>query len=113
MILLKEVDDPERFGVAELDGDRVVRIVEKPAHPRTGLAVTGCYFYDARVFEITDVNNRYIEWGELRHHVLQGWWTDAGTVPSLHRASAMVAADKDNPVLRPPHLLLDEAGEEG
>ena len=127
MILLKEVDDSERFGVAELDGDRVVRIVEKPAHPRTRLAVTGCYFYDARVFEIidglepsargeleiTDVNNRYIDWGELRHHVLQGWWTDAGTVPSLHRASAMVAADKDNPVLRPPHLLLDGAGEEG
>ncbi|MCA9738677.1 MAG: NTP transferase domain-containing protein, partial [Gemmatimonadetes bacterium] len=52
MILLKEVDDPQRFGVAELEGDRVVRIVEKPAEPATNLAVTGCYFYDARVFEI-------------------------------------------------------------
>ena len=126
MILLKEVDDPERFGVAELDGDRVVRIVEKPKAPRTRLAVTGCYFYDARVFEIirglgrstrgelevTDVNNRYMEWGELQHHVLRGWWTDAGTVPSLHWASALVAGDNDNPVLSPPHLLLDGADEE-
>ena len=75
--LLKKVDDPERFGVAEVEGDRVLRVVEKPAHPPSNLAVTGCYFYDKRVFEIirglgrsergeleiTDVNNRYIEWG--------------------------------------------------
>ena len=123
MILLKEVNDPERFGVAELEGDRVVRIVEKPAAPRSRFAVTGCYFYDTRVFEIihglepsargeleiTDVNNRYLEWGELRHHVLSGWWTDAGTVPSLHRAAALIAAERSNPVLRPPHLLLHGA----
>jgi glucose-1-phosphate thymidylyltransferase len=121
MVLLKEVHDPERFGVAELDGDRIVRIVEKPKQPRSRLAVTGCYFYDARVFEIihglapsargeleiTDVNNRFLEWGELRHHTLQGWWTDAGTVPSLFRAAGLVAGDRDNPVLRPPHLLLN------
>ena len=126
MVLLKEVDDPERFGVAELEGDRVVRIVEKPAAPRSRFAVTGCYFYDSRVFEIihglepsargeleiTDVNNRYLEWGELRHHVLHGWWTDAGTVPSLYRASALVAGDRDNAVLRPPHLLLNGADSE-
>lgn len=123
MILLKEVADPERFGVAELEGGRVARIVEKPKQPRSRLAVTGCYFYDARVFEIihglapsargeleiTDVNNRYLAWGDLRHHVLGGWWTDAGTVSSLYRASALVAGDRDNPVLRPPHLRLHGA----
>lgn len=113
MILLKEVPDPHRFGVATVDGDRVVRIVEKPKEPETNWAVTGCYFYDARVFEIihglepsargeleiTDVNNRYIEWDALQHHTLEGWWTDAGTVGSLHRATDLVAADRDNPVL--------------
>jgi glucose-1-phosphate thymidylyltransferase len=113
MILLKEVDDPERFGVARVDGARVVEIVEKPANPPSRLAVTGCYLYDARVFdivktltpskrgelEITDVNNRYIEWGALRHHRVQGWWTDAGTVPSLHRASNLVSEDRSNAVL--------------
>ena len=104
-IILKEVPDPERFGVAELEGDRVVRIVEKPKEPKTSLAVIGIYMYDARVFdiiktlkpsnrgelEITDVNNRYAEWGELRFEILDGWWTDAGTIESLHRASNMVA----------------------
>ncbi len=113
MILLKEVDDPERFGVATLEGGRVVEIVEKPAAPATRLAVTGCYLYDDRVFdmidglvpsrrgelEITDVNNRYVRMGEMRHHVLDGWWTDAGTVSSLFRAAGLVASDADNPVL--------------
>ena len=123
MVLLKEVDDPERFGVAEMKDGRVARIVEKPKQPTSRFAVTGCYFYDARVFEIigglepsvrgeleiTDVNNRYLGWGELAHHVLAGWWTDAGTVASLYRASALVAGEKSNPVLRPPHLLLSGA----
>jgi glucose-1-phosphate thymidylyltransferase len=113
MILLKHVPDPERFGVARVDGDRVVEIVEKPADPPTRLAVTGCYFYDARVFdmigelepsgrgelEITDVNNRYVALGAMRHRVLEGWWTDAGTVPSLFRAAGLVAAERDNAVL--------------
>jgi glucose-1-phosphate thymidylyltransferase len=125
MILLKEVEDPERFGVAELEGDRVVRIVEKPRQPKSRFAVTGCYFYDARVFEIihglepsargeleiTDVNNRYLEWGALRHHVLSGWWSDAGTLSSLYRAAGLVARDRENPVLRPPYLLLEGASE--
>jgi glucose-1-phosphate thymidylyltransferase len=120
MILLKEVADPERFGVARVEGGRVVEIVEKPARPAGRLAVTGCYFYDARVFdmidalqpsargelEITDVNNRYVSQGAMRHRVLEGWWTDAGTVTSLHRAAGLVAAERDNPVLsgfaRPP-----------
>ncbi len=113
MILLKEVSDPERFGVASVEEDRVVGIEEKPTAPTSNMAVTGCYFYDARVFdivrtlspsdrgelEITDVNNRFIEWGAMSHHVLSGWWTDAGTVGSLYRATRMVA-DSPEPVLR-------------
>lgn len=118
MILLKEVDDPERFGVATLDGDRVTGIVEKPADPPTRLAVTGCYMYDAEVFrivaglepsargelEITDVNNHYIRAGRMRHAEVTGWWTDAGTVPSLHRAVDLVARDRDNPVIAEPRV---------
>jgi len=109
-ILLKEVADPERFGVAEVEDGRVARIVEKPAAPRSNLAVTGIYMYDARVFEIistlepsrrgeleiTDVNNRYAAWGELEHEMLEGWWTDAGTVESLHRAANMIASTGAN-----------------
>lgn len=114
MILLKRVDDPERFGVAEVEGERVVGIEEKPTAPQSPLAVTGCYLYDARVFEIidgldpsargeleiTDVNNRYIEWGEMRHTEVEGWWTDAGTIPSLYRATRFVAQSDGNTVLR-------------
>jgi glucose-1-phosphate thymidylyltransferase len=106
-LLLKEVDDAERFGVAEIDGDRVVAIHEKPEVPPSRLAVTGIYMYDARVFdiirtlepsardelEITDVNNRYIQWGALQYEMLEGWWTDAGTVGSLFRASGLVAGE--------------------
>ena len=104
-ILLKKVDDPERFGVPELDGDRVVRIEEKPSKPKSDYAVTGIYFYDETVFdiiktlepsgrgelEITDVNNHYINRGEMTWNELEGWWTDAGTFESLLRASNMVA----------------------
>ncbi len=104
-ILLKEVKDPQRFGVPVLEGDRVVRIEEKPAQPKSSYAVTGIYFYDARVFdivktlkpsgrgelEITDVNNAYIASGELTWNVLDGWWTDAGTIESLYLANQLVA----------------------
>jgi glucose-1-phosphate thymidylyltransferase len=104
-ILLKEVHDPQRFGVAELDGDKVRNIVEKPKDPRSNLAVIGIYMYDARVFdviktlepsdrgelEITDVNNWFIRDGSMTYEVLDGWWTDAGTFDSLLRASNMVA----------------------
>lgn len=116
MILLKEVDDPERFGVATLEDGRVTGILEKPADPPTRYAVTGCYLYDPAVFdivrtlepsargelEITDVNNRYIGAGAMRHHFVEGWWTDAGTVPSLHRAVNLIAADRGNPILAEP-----------
>lgn len=106
-IMLKCVDDPTRFGVATLDEscERVVRIVEKPAEPETDLAVTGIYFYGPRVFEIvrtlkpsgrgeleiTDVNNAYIEAGEMSFGVLQGWWTDAGTHTSYVHAGQLAA----------------------
>jgi glucose-1-phosphate thymidylyltransferase len=104
-ILLKEVPDPERFGVPVLDGGRVVKIEEKPENPRSKYAVTGIYMYDNTVFdiiktlkpsgrgelEITDVNNAYIERGELTWDILDGWWTDAGTFESLRKAGNLVA----------------------
>ena len=104
-ILLKEVSDPERFGVAELKGDRIVRIEEKPKKPRSRYAVIGIYLFDQEVFnlirtlkpsdrgelEITDVNNRYIEKGFMTWDILEGWWTDAGTFESLLRANQLVA----------------------
>lgn len=104
-ILLKEVKDPQRFGVPVLEGERVLKIEEKPAHPRSAYAVTGLYFYDARVFdiiktlkpsgrgelEITDVNNVYIAAGTLTWDLLEGWWTDAGTIESLHLANQLVS----------------------
>ena len=107
-ILLKEVEDPERFGVPELDGDRIVRIVEKPEFPKSRYAVTGVYMYDGRVFdycrelkpssrnelEITDVNNAYINAGDLYYDVLSGWWTDAGQFESLYHATRLVAEQR-------------------
>ncbi len=104
-ILLKKVDDPERFGVPELAGRNVLRIEEKPKEPKSDYAVVGIYFYDSTVFdvirtlvpsgrgelEITDVNNHYINRGEMTWDELEGWWTDAGTFESLLRASNMVA----------------------
>jgi glucose-1-phosphate thymidylyltransferase len=104
-ILLKEVDDPQRFGVPEIRGDRIIRIDEKPDVPASRYAVTGIYMYDADVFEfvkglkpsargeleITDVNNAYIEKGRMQYDILEGWWTDAGTFESLLRASNLVS----------------------
>jgi glucose-1-phosphate thymidylyltransferase len=104
-ILLRKVPDPQRFGVPELDGKRVLRIEEKPRVPRSDYAVIGIYMYDARVFqiistlkpsgrgelEITDVNNAYIDRGEMTWDELEGWWSDAGTFESLLHASNLVA----------------------
>lgn len=103
-IFLKEVPDAGRFGVAELDGDRVVSIEEKPKQPRSNHAVTGLYLYDPEVFsiirdlkpsgrgelEITDVNNAYLKSGMMQYAVLKGFWSDAGTFDSLLRASILV-----------------------
>jgi glucose-1-phosphate thymidylyltransferase len=104
-ILLKEVHDAERFGVAEVSGDHIAGIEEKPAKPKSNYAVTGIYMYDATVFdkirtlvpsrrgelEITDVNNAYIREGNMTFSYLEGWWTDAGTFDSLLRAANLVA----------------------
>src|SRR5688500_14786120 len=104
-ILLKKVHDPQRFGVPEIDGDKVLRIEEKPQNPKSDFAVIGIYFFDSTVFEIiktlkpsergeleiTDVNNHYIERGEMSWNELDGWWTDAGTFESLLHASNLVA----------------------
>lgn len=111
-ILLKEVEDPQRFGVPVLQGDMVTKIIEKPSDPPSNYAVTGIYMYDYQVFdyiegltpsergelEITDVNNKYIESGQMTWSVLDGWWTDAGTFDSLLRASNMVAKGGANKV---------------
>ncbi len=111
-ILLKEVPDPERFGVPVFTGDRIVGIEEKPKRPKSNYAVIGIYMYDSHVFdiiktlkpsnrgelEITDVNNAYIEAKTMQWSVLEGWWTDAGTIESLLRASNMVAQTGANKV---------------
>ncbi len=106
-IFLKEVANPKEFGVAELDGDKVVRIVEKPKHPVTNLAVIGIYMYDSRVFEIcktlkpsdrgeleiTDVNNDYIRRGVMTYERLDGWWADCGSFDALLRSNLLVARE--------------------
>lgn len=104
-VLIKKVEDPERFGVAELKGDKIISIEEKPKKPKSDYAVTGIYMYDSNVFnivktlkpskrgelEITDVNNAYLKRGELSYGILNGWWTDSGTFDSLLRANLLVA----------------------
>jgi glucose-1-phosphate thymidylyltransferase len=104
-ILLKKVEDPERFGVAEFSGKKIMSIEEKPKNPKSDYAVTGIYMYDSKVFEIiktlkpshrgeleiTDVNNAYLKRGELTYSVLEGWWTDSGTFESLLNANMLVA----------------------
>ena len=104
-IILKEVPDPNRFGVPAFENGRIVRIEEKPSAPASQFAVIGIYFYDASVFrriqdlvpsdrgelEITDLNNSYLAEGRLTHSILDGWWTDAGTFESLRVATNLVA----------------------
>jgi len=107
-IFLKEVSDPERFGVAEIKDGKVINIEEKPENPKSNYAVIGLYMYDNDVFdivkalkpsdrgelEITDVNNEYIRRGTMTYSIIDGWWTDAGTFESLYRASKLVSEDK-------------------
>jgi glucose-1-phosphate thymidylyltransferase len=106
-LLLKKVPNPQRFGVAQISGTRVICIDEKPKKPASDYAVTGIYFYDSTVFdtirtlkpsargelEITDVNNAYIAKGQLAYDILDGWWTDAGTFESLNKANELVAKE--------------------
>ena len=107
MVLIKDVPDPKRYGVAEINEEenKIISIEEKPPKPKSNYAVTGIYMYDYKVFdivdklkpsgrgelEITDVNNQYLEWGKLNYMILKGYWTDAGEHRSLARASALVA----------------------
>jgi glucose-1-phosphate thymidylyltransferase len=105
-IHLKRVDNPQRFGVPIISGERIVKIEEKPKVPQSDFAVTGLYMYDHSVFdiiktlkpsgrgelEITDVNNAYIERGEMAYTIIDGWWSDAGTFDSLLRANILVAS---------------------
>jgi glucose-1-phosphate thymidylyltransferase len=107
MVLLKQVPNPQRFGVAQISNGKVIGIDEKPKKPKSDFAVTGVYFYDDSVFdiirtlkpsargelEISDVNNAYIEKGLLTYCFLDGWWTDAGTFESLSRANELVAKE--------------------
>src|SRR4030042_1454376 len=106
-ILLKEVPNPERFGVAQISGDRIIGIEEKPKKPKSHYAVTGIYFYDASVFdiirtlkpsgrgelEISDVNNAYIKKGLLEYDIIDGWWSDAGTFESLKKVNELVVEE--------------------
>ncbi len=106
-ILLKPVKDPQRFGVAEVSGDKVLSIVEKPKSPKSDMAVTGIYFYDGEVYdiirtlkpsgrgelEITDVNNEYIRRGTMTWSSMTGWWSDAGTFESLNKVNELVAKE--------------------
>jgi glucose-1-phosphate thymidylyltransferase len=103
-VLLKQVPDPQRFGVAEFQSGKVISIEEKPKKPKSDYIVTGIYFYDAEVYdiiqtlkpsgrgelEISDVNNAYIKKDQLACDILEGWWTDAGTFESLNRANELV-----------------------
>ena len=105
-LLLKEVPDPERYGVAAFQGNRVTKIEEKPKHPKSNHAITGIYMYDNKVFgiidtltpsargeyEITDINNAYIHAGEMFYKVMKGWWTDAGTLTSYQKANQLVTS---------------------
>ncbi|MEW6535782.1 MAG: sugar phosphate nucleotidyltransferase [Candidatus Auribacterota bacterium] len=107
-IFLKEVSDPERFGVPIIDGNRITAIEEKPKKPKSPYAVIGIYMYDAYVFdiiktlrpsdrgelEITDVNNAYIKNNMMTFEIIDGWWTDAGTFDSLHKAACLVEKKK-------------------
>ena len=110
-LLIKEVSDPHRFGVAEIKGKRIIGIEEKPKHPKSSYCVTGIYMYDEEVFamipklspskrgelEITDVNNSYIRQSTLTYDILKGWWTDAGTFPSYRLANELVEAQEAAP----------------
>lgn len=102
-VLLKEVHDPERYGVPRFEGDRIAEILEKPSDPPSSYCVTGIYFYDPGVYdvirgltpsargeyEISDVSNAYIHFGQMSYGVLEGWWGDAGTVEGWHEANEL------------------------
>jgi len=121
---LRKVDNPQRFGVPVLDGDRILKIEEKPKFPKSDYAVSGLYMYDPSVFdviktlkpsgrgelEITDVNNAYIERNAMTYEIIKGWWSDAGTFESLVRANILVASQHEvNPEELPRAALQSSA----
>jgi glucose-1-phosphate thymidylyltransferase len=120
---LKRVENPQRFGVAELAGDKILRIEEKPKAPKSSYAVTGLYMYDSAVFdicktlkpsgrgelEITDVNNSYIERNEMTYEIIEGWWSDAGTFDSLLRANILVASQNEGKEEEMPQAALQSS----
>lgn len=103
--MLKQVESPQRFGVPVFENAQIIRIEEKPANPASNYAVTGIYAYDSQVFdmiqglkpswrnelEITDINNFYLQQGQLEYDVLSGWWSDAGTFESLQLANHLIS----------------------
>lgn len=107
-IILKEVKDPSRYGVAEIKDKLIINIEEKPERPKSNYAVTGIYMYDAEVYniiktlkpskrdelEITDVNNHYLKQKSLSFDIFKGWWTDAGTFESLEHAKKLVRGER-------------------
>ena len=111
-VLLKEVGDPDRYGIAALDEQTIFQIEEKPSQPKSNHAVVGCYMYDSQVFdiineigpslrgelEITSVNNEYIARGQLQYSFVRGRWTDAGTFESLNEANTLLF-ENDNVIL--------------
>ena len=119
-ILLSSVHDPQRFGVARVEDGKIMEIIEKPKNPPSNLAVTGIYMYDEDVFEmidrlepsargeleITDVNNLYLDRGDLSWEELAGWWTDAGTFESLFRASSLIREQRRGVVKVKPKVRL-------
>lgn len=112
-IFLKEVSDPERFGVPEIDGDKIINIIEKPKNPPTNYAVSGIYMYDSQVWniiknlkpsdrgelEITDVNNFYVKEGTMSYEILDGEWIDAGTFEALLRANILMAKKANSDII--------------
>ena len=108
-ILLKEVPDPHRYGVAEMKGKKIISIEEKPKNPKSNLCVTGIYMYDNQVFdkirelkfsdrgelEITDINQNYVENDEMSFDILQGWWTDAGIFSSYQKANQLAFGEEN------------------
>ena len=101
---IKEVEDPQRFGVAEISDGKILSIEEKPKQPKSNYCITGIYVYDATIFEfiktlrksnrgeyeITDINNEYVKLNGATYTILDGWWTDAGTHESYHKANLLI-----------------------
>ena len=122
-IHLKKVENAQRFGVAQISGDRITRIEEKPKVPKSDYAVTGLYMYDATVFdivrtlkpsgrgelEITDVNNAYIERNDMTYAIVDGWWSDAGTFESLLRCNILVASQSKANAEEIPHAAIESS----